>query len=286
MGGPLRRWIDLHLHSTASDGHYAPAKLVEMAAVRGLAAIALTDHDTIDGLPEAAEAASQHQIEFVSGVEIEAAHGRKRLHLLGYGFDPDWPELREALASMLEQRHARNRRIIARLNELGVEIDYESVQKRARGAVGRPHIADELMRRRVVSGFQQAFSKYLGNEAPAYIPREAIDSSAAIAMIRKAGGTVSLAHPGRVTVSSHLELATLIADLRDQGLSAIEVLHPDHNDAQVRHFGELAERFNLRPSGGSDFHSLGRAVHRGVGFAKRRVPYDWLECLRASPHTR
>ena len=281
MGGPARRWIDLHLHSTASDGRYRPAKVVEMAAARGLAAIALTDHDTIDGLKEAAAAATEAGIEFINGVEVEAAHGRKRLHLLAYDFDPESPDLRAELAAMVGQRHLRNRRIIGRLNELGVEIEYESVLRLAGGSVGRPHIAEELVRCGAVSSFQQAFSKFLGNEAPAYVPRVAIDTAEAMSLIRKAGGVVSLAHPGRISVASSLELATLVADLRDQGLAAIEVLHPDHNEAQVRQFTELARRYDLPLTGGSDFHSLGKAVHRGVGFAKRRAPYEWLENLRS-----
>src|ERR1043166_1713825 len=201
MGDRQRRWIDLHLHSTASDGRYPPAKVVELAAARNLSAIAVTDHDTIDGLAEAATAARGARIEFINGVEIEAAHGRRRLHLLAYDFDPGSSLLRKALAALIEQRHARNRQIIARLNELGVEIEYEPIVERAKGsAIGRPHIAEELVRHRAVSSFQQAFSKYLGNEAPAYVPREAIETARAISIMGQAGGLVSLAHPGRVKV--------------------------------------------------------------------------------------
>ncbi|MBI5764454.1 MAG: PHP domain-containing protein [Planctomycetes bacterium] len=278
---PARRWIDLHLHSMASDGRYAPCKVMEMAAARGLSAVSLTDHDATAGLAEAEDAATQLGMEFVPGIEMEAEYGRHRLHILGYFIDATNAGLVDALAKMVVNRHARNEEIIARLRCMGVVIDYRAICKRHAGAaIGRPHIADELIRQRAVSSFQQAFSRYLGNEAPAYVPRVAPTGAEVIRIIREAGGVASLAHPGRIKTSSHLELATMVRDLRDGGLSAIEISHPDHNDATAKLAAELAARFELLTTGGSDFHTLGTAVTRGTGFAKRRVPYEWLERLR------
>lgn len=283
MTVPARRWIDLHLHSTASDGRYAPGKVMEMAAARGLSAVALTDHDTTAGLAEAEGAATRLGMEFVPGIEMEAEYGHHRLHILGYFIDVANTGLVGALAQMVTNRHARNEEIIARLGQVGVVVEYRAICERHAGAaIGRPHIADELIRQRAVSSFQQAFSRFLGNDAPAYVPRVAPSGAEVIRIIRGAGGVASLAHPGRIKASSHLELATMVRDLREAGLGAIETSHPDHNEATARFVGELAARFDLLTTGGSDFHTLGTAVTRGTGFAKRRVPYEWLERLRDS----
>lgn len=283
MTVPARRWIDLHLHSTASDGRYAPSKVMEMAAARGLSAVSLTDHDTTAGLVDAESAATRLGLEFVPGIEMEAEYGHHRLHILGYFIDPTNTRLVEALARMVTNRHARNEEMIARLKRMGVEIDYRAIcDRHPNAAIGRPHIADELIRMRAVSSFQQAFSRYLGNDAPAYVPRVAPTAAEVIRIIRGVGGIASLAHPGRIRTSSQLELATMVRDLGEAGLGAIEILHPDHNDSTLKLIADLAERFGLLTTGGSDFHTLGTAVTRGTGFAKRRVPYEWLERLRAA----
>lgn len=256
---------------------------MEMAAARGLSAVSLTDHDTTAGLVVAESAATRLGLEFVPGIEMEAEYGHHRLHILGYFIDPTNTRLVEALARMVTNRHARNEEMIARLARLGVVVDYRAICERNAGAaIGRPHIADELIRMRAVSSFQQAFTRYLGNDAPAYVPRDAPTAAEVIRIIRGVGGVASLAHPGRIRTSSHLELATLVRDLGEAGLGAIETLHPDHNDSTLKLIADLAERFGLLTTGGSDFHTLGTAVTRGTGFAKRRVPYEWLERLRAA----
>ncbi len=281
MAATARRWIDLHLHSTASDGKYAPSRVMEMAHARGLSAVALTDHDTTDGVEEARQAAVRLGMEFVPGIEMEAVYGRHRLHILGYYIDPTGSPFINALKGIVAKRHQRNEAIIERLRSMGIDIVYETVCERHPGSIiGRPHIADELIRLQAVSSFQQAFSKYLGNDAPAYVPRDAPSAANVIETIRAAGGVASLAHPGRITTTSHLELTTMIRDLCEAGLIGIETLHPDHNDATLKAMSDFATRYDLCPTGGSDFHTLGTAVTRGVGFAKRRVHYELLERLR------
>jgi len=281
MSDNTRRWIDLHLHSTASDGAHPPAMVVELSHVRGLSAIALTDHDTVAGLDEAQQAARRTGIDFIPGIELEATFRKKRLHLLGYFIDPSSETLTTSLTDMIRWRHERNEQIVAKLKSLGITLDYEAIRARhPNAAIGRPHIADELMRQHVVSGFQQAFTRYLGSDAPAYVPRRSLEADQAIDIIRRAGGVASLAHPSRVNCQSTLELSTLVSGLVDVGLGAIEVQHPDHSPEQSQLYAGLADRYRLAMTGGSDFHSLGRTISRGTGFAKLRVPEEWLHALR------
>lgn len=281
MNAP-RRFIDLHMHSSASDGAYAPAKLMNMAADRGLAAVALTDHDSVDGLAESARAAAERGLEFVPGIELAARHGRHEVHLLGLFIDPAQSTVLEALAGVRERRHVRNRAIIARLGSLGVRIDYDELARRMpHASIGRPHIADELVRLGTVHDRQQAFARFLGAGAAAYVPRELSSSGEVIALIHAAGGVAVVAHPGRLEHGSSLELETLIRALADRGLDGLEVIHSDHSPAQHELLGAIARRAGLALSGGSDFHRLPVRETRGAGFGGVKAPYEWLAGLAA-----
>lgn len=275
------RWADLHMHSTASDGGYAPAKLMSMAAARRLAAVALTDHDTIDGLTEAAQAATTHGMEFVPGIELEARQGRRIVHILGYFIDATSPALLRALADERQRRDQRNREIVARLAALGIRLDYDALVNANGGRpLGRPHLANELVSLGIVSSFRQAFARYLGSSAATYVPHVVREANEAIAMIRAAGDVASLAHPSRVGCETSLELENVVRRLGEAGLAALEVSHPDVTGEFARTCERLARKLDLAPTGGSDFHRFVGAERSGTGFYGHRVPCEWIASLR------
>ncbi len=280
MSRPPRRWIDLHLHSTASDGAFAPAKLIEMAKARNLSAVALTDHETTAGLAEAAVAAASAGIEFVPGIEVAAEHARGTMHILGYFIVTDSKPLEALLSRILAKRRERNDAILGRLTELGIELDRERLDQSADGPLlTRPHIARALMHCGAAGSFKEAFDRYLADGAAAWVPRELPSAEEIIHAIRKASGIASLAHPSMLGHASHLELETVLRRLCDAGLQAVEVYHPNHTSQQTRLFVEMAARFDLSVTGGSDFHAFD--AHRdGCGFGKIRTPYAFLAPLR------
>ncbi len=280
MAMESRRWIDLHMHSTASDGVYPPTKLMEIARDRGLSAVALTDHDTVSGLDAASERAREVGLEFVSGIELAAARDRGALHILGYFINPQCPALLTLLDRIVSLRNQRNHDVIARLADLGIDIDHERLNMRA-GAdvIGRPHIAAEMVRCGISNDMRHAFNHYLGRGKPAFVERQTVSAEEAIAVIREAGGVASLAHPSQLGCETLLELETVCHRLVSAGLTAIEVNHPDHGPRDIERFSEIAARFDLARTGGSDFHRFGPAGGHGIGFGKRRTPYSWLDLL-------
>ncbi|HEX8342511.1 MAG TPA: PHP domain-containing protein [Tepidisphaeraceae bacterium] len=264
---------DLHCHSTASDGTLSPAALVEAAAAAGVRALALTDHDTVAGVAEAATAAGQLGIDFIPGIEISAEYPAPgTLHILGYGIDPRSENLTNLTATLRDGRDTRNPRIVAKLGEIGVAITMDEVQAAAGGdVIGRPHIAAVLLRKGYVSSIKQAFDKYLAQGAPAYFDKERLSPKRALAEIHAAGGVAVLAHPTQLRTGNSAELARAVKDLVDLGLAGIEVLHSDHTPSDVAAFEALARRFGLVATAGSDFHGgnkpsigLGRAAGRPI----------------------
>jgi len=248
--------IDLHCHSTASDGTLPPAQVVRLAVESGLSALALTDHDTIAGVAEAAAEAARFNLDFLPGIEISCEYPHPgTMHLLGYGVNPASPVLRDLTTTLLAGRDNRNPKIIARLNELGVAITMEEVRQESGGTVmGRPHIAAILKRKGYVTSVKQAFDKYLAPGGLAYFDKERLTAKAAIAMVIECGGLPVLAHPVQLRTSNDAELERVIKDLIDVGLAGIEVIHSDHDDVLVTKYNQLAERYNLLKTGGSDFH--------------------------------
>ncbi len=264
---------DLHLHSTASDGMLSPARVVTLALEHGLLAVALTDHDTVDGLPEARRAAEGDGLDFVPGIEISCEAGGVEVHLLGYLIDEENAPLRKSLAESREQRAGRGRAMVARLNALNVAIRFEDVEREARGGVvGRPHVARALVASGAVASEDEAFRRYLRNGAPAYVPKEGLTSAEAIRLVRGAGGAVVLAHPGLYSGTD------LVPRLVGEGLAGIEVWHPKHGIEQTRRLVETAERLGLVATGGSDFHDPASGSFPGLA----GVPIATIERLRAA----
>lgn len=268
--------VDLHLHSTASDGAYTPEEVVEIAVGKNLTAIALTDHDTIDGTQPARIAAGE-RLEVLSGVELSAEDETADRHILGYLFRLDRTS---ALYRMcIENKQARVRRIeamIARLAALGVEVPLDEVLALANsGAVGRPHLARVMLRRGVVATLQQAFDRYIGDDGPAYVPHHRLDPAQAIALIHDAGGVAVLAHPGR-----YPDYNAIIEELIPLGLDGIEVYYPDHTPEIVGQLRRIAQARDLIMTAGSDFHRRAADGSAPVGTAAYPAELDILAALR------
>ncbi|MFW6060437.1 MAG: PHP domain-containing protein [Phycisphaeraceae bacterium] len=277
------RSCDLHLHSTASDGTDAPAALAALARDAGLSAFALTDHDTTAGLSDAAAAAEAIGIPFVPGIELSAdptlggaAEARGTLHVLGYFVRHDDPQLQQLEEWLREARAQRNPRIIERLNELGVDIDNDEVEAVAGGqVVGRPHIAQVLVKKGYVRSVHEAFARYIGEGAVAHVRKDRLAAADAIAAIHHAGGLAALAHPVQLHLPDPEELEPIVARLVMLGLDGIETHHSDHTAADVKRFERIAKRHGLVTTGGSDYHGTRKATHLG----EPRVPLAVYEAL-------
>ncbi|MCL2647546.1 MAG: PHP domain-containing protein [Phycisphaerales bacterium] len=285
----MTQFVDLHTHSTASDGTYSPTELIRAAKACGLAGIALTDHDTGNGLKEAVAEAEKVGMRFVPGIEISAEFPLPgTLHILGHFVDPDAPGLHRMSKILLESRNARNPLIVRRLNELGCKITMEQVrgvatEKVPVGAavvVGRPHIAEALVRAGCVASIRQAFDVYLGTTGSAYFPKERLTPRQAIECIHEAGGLATVAHPVQLRCENAAHLATIVNHLAEAGLDGIEVWHSDHNNRAVTLMLELAEKYHLVPTGGSDFHGRHKAdVVLGHGRRNVKVAVEALDRL-------
>jgi hypothetical protein len=276
-------FVDLHSHSTASDGTLAPAEVARLAVRNGLSAWALTDHDTIAGIAEAAAEALKLGLDFLPGIEISAEFPQPgTLHLLGYGIDPASDVLAGMTKSLLAGRDNRNPKIVERLRELNVAITMEEVEAEAGGAViGRPHIAAILTRKGYVSSIKQAFDKYLAPGGLAYFDKERLTPRQAIEMIRDSGGVAVLAHPVQLRLQNDARLDRVVKDLTDLGLSGIEVIHSDHDAALVEKYADIARRYGLLKTGGSDFHGTNKSKI-DLGEANgRRIPREFYEQLIA-----
>ncbi|MFO7936802.1 MAG: PHP domain-containing protein [Kiritimatiellia bacterium] len=251
--------IDLHIHSTFSDGSETPEDIVERGRRLGLSAIALTDHDNMAGVPAFMEACRDKGITGLPGVEVSAAlddrYGdNSTLHILGYGPDCQDVQMRELLSRVLDGRAWRNERIIARLSDLGVELDWDEVEACAgEDVIGRPHIAQAMVDREYVSTVQEAFDRYLAKGAPAYVDRYRLYPEEAARMITDAGGLIFCAHPF-TWINDEKELERELRAFKDLGLAGVEVWHSDHTDEQIVALLRIAKKLDLMVSGGSDYH--------------------------------
>jgi predicted metal-dependent phosphoesterase TrpH len=246
--------IDLHSHSTASDGSYAPAALVGMALERGLSALALTDHDSVAGLPEAEAAASGSSLRIIRGVEIEVSFEPGEFHLLGLRLEDLGGELAEVLSRLAAARVARNGRILDKMREAGFGASMEELRAVAgEGAAGRPHIATLLVERKAVRTRQEAFDKYLGKGRPFYAPKECLELGEAMRVVKEAGGLAVVAHPLSLFVSWG-RLASLMDEWKELGIDGIEAFHPTAKLGQCRRVEKLARERGFRVTAGSDFH--------------------------------
>lgn len=269
--------IDLHLHTTASDGTLSPAALVRRAAEAGLTILSVTDHDTVAGLPEARATASSRGIRLIDGIEITAVEGTRDVHMLAYFFDPENPALLDFLAAQRADRVRRVEEMAARLHALGAPIDssrlLQAVAREPGRSVGRPQLAAALVAAGFAESRDDAFDRLLGDDAPAYVPRRGATPGEVIALVAAAGGIVSLAHPGLLGQDA------IVPRLANEGLAAIEVCHSDHDAADERHYRELAASLGTAVSGGSDFH--GDSAHRTATIGVVTLPPEDLARLEA-----
>jgi len=276
--------IDLHCHSTASDGTLPPAQVVRLAIDRGLSALSLTDHDTIAGVDEAATEARKLGLDFIPGIEISAEFPHPgTMHLLGYGVDPQSPTLRDLTKTLLAGRDNRNPKIIAKLQQLGVDITMDELTREAGGKVlGRPHIAAILHRKGYVSSIKQAFDKYLAPGGLAYFDKERLTPAQAVQMIIDSGGIPVLAHPIQLRYQNDAQLERIVKDLIDLGLRGIEVMHSDHNAKLVEQYTALADRYHLLKTGGSDFHGSNKSNIQLGDANGRRIPREFFDALQSA----
>lgn len=249
--------IDLHMHSTASDGTVAPSQLPALAKKAGLTAIALTDHDTTAGHGACHRACKKAGVEFVPGVEFSCKRGaeRGRLHMLGYFIDGGHAAIEAICAELNEARESRAPEMVAALQEIGVDVTLDEIRRVAAGApIGRPHMASVLVTKGYAKSINDAFKKYLGLGAPAYRRKDTLDADRAIDAIHAAGGLAVLAHPIQLRYQDADHLESIVRALVDVGLDGLEIWHPDHSAANVRTYADLSERYALLKTGGSDFH--------------------------------
>ena len=267
--------IDLHTHSTASDGTDSPVELVRKATQAHLAVLALTDHDTLDGLEAAQQEAERQGITFVRGCEISTATPWGEAHFLGLWIPDDKEKtasLEAALAEVRKKRKERNIHIAEKLQELGMDVTYEAAAALAGGrVVGRPHFAELLCRMGVVENRREAFKRFLGKDGLAFVPRQLMSPEKAVTLLKDAGALVSMAHP-RLLHAPVEELDSLVAQLKDKGLDALEAYHSEHDAGDVRICVEIAARHHLQLSGGSDYHGDAKPkIYIGRGKGNLRV---------------
>ncbi len=268
----MERFVDLHVHTTCSDGVFRPEEVVRMAAEAGLEVIAITDHDTVDGVKRALEAGRKEGVEVIPGVELSARAGPSDIHILGYYVDIEDPQFREWMEKLRRERWERARKIVEKLNILGVGLRFDTVLEVAGEAViGRPHIADALVREAWVASYNEAFQKYIGYDGPAYLPKYEISPEEGIEIIRKAGGIPVFAHPGTARRDE------LIPGMVRAGLMGIEAFHPLHPPEACRYYQNLARKYGLLYTGGSDFHGSDR---RMAPLGSQRVSYDVFQTLK------
>lgn len=272
---------DLHAHTTASDGILTPAELVDLASARGLDVIAVTDHDSTEGVESALQRAAQTSVEVWAGVEISTDIPGSEIHMLGYFVDHHEPSFQQTLSNLRESRYGRAQRIVEKLAELGVPIEFERVRQLAgTGAIGRPHIAQALVERGYVATMRDAFDRYLGRNAPAYVERYKLTPSEAVRLIRSAGGLASLAHPIYIGTASQsggaFSLDGILPELLEAGLGGIESYYPDFSPELTEYLVGLCARYNLIPTGGSDFHGGNHSADLG----SVTVPDSTIERLR------
>lgn len=264
---------DLHTHSTASDGQYTPSELVRLAQSRGIGVLALTDHDTLDGLEEAVQAGNALGLRVVPGVELGAREHRN-LHILGYQVRLDAPELQKMCAELKRGRDERKYRMIAFLREKGVVLSLAEVEELAGGEIiARPHFAQAMVRRGYVQTTREAFDRYLDTEEYQRIERPKPDARTCVETIKGAGGKVSLAHPYQVGLDD-VSLEALVKKLAGYGLDALECYYPKHTPEQQAFYLRLAQKYHLHMTGGSDFH--GERVKPDISLAKIPLELGWL----------
>lgn len=262
----MHQRIDLHTHSTASDGTLTPTELMRAAKAAGLSAIALTDHDTFEGLPEARAEAERLGIELVPGCELSLDYGSHPTHLLALFVDERPGNVAQELTRVRTARAVRNLSMLEKLKSVGVHLKLSEVERHATGVVGRPHMAQAMMAQGVVRSFEEAFARFLGSGGLAYVPKAKLSPREAIGAIHADGGLAVLAHPYLLSQKQR-QIEPILAELAALGLDGVEVYYTEHSDKYTAMVEEMAQRLGLLMSGGSDFHGT---VKPGVALGKGR----------------
>ncbi len=264
--------VDLHMHSTYSDGQLEPAALIDLAVRKGLAAVALSDHDCLDGISEYEEAAEITGLETVSAVELSCIHRGRDLHILGYGVDDEDGPLQEMLRRFCETRENRGLKIVEKLGAMGIELDAREILERSgAGALGRPHIAEALIKGGYARDFNEVFRKYIGEDCPAYVEKYKMSPADAVSYIHDAGGLAFVAHPG-----FYLDDMEGFNELLEEDFDGVEVYHSQHTPEAAARLVRITEERGLLKSGGSDFH--GFAGRDSLG--EPHVPYEFFARIR------
>lgn len=265
---------DLHLHTLHSDGTFTPQELVERAKKLKLAAISITDHDAVEAIPLAGEAAAG-ALEVIPGIELTAAFRDREIHILGYGLNAEDPALRTFLGQMRRQRVNRIQAMIDRLGGHGIQVTLEQVRAIAgEGSVGRPHLAEALVKNGAVRSMEEAFQRFIGDHAPCFVKAATLTVPDAVRWIRQTGGVAVVAHPHRIVEDAWFP------ELIDAGVQGIEVYHSDHSPAVTKKYRKLAEAHHLLITGGSDCHGMRRAGGPAIGTVT--IPYELVEELKAA----
>lgn len=289
------RFVDLHVHSTKSDGSYSPTELVDYAIEKGLSAFALTDHDSVDGIEEAMEYAKKlcHQAaavsdeaaakvpEVIPGIEFSTEYQGKDVHIVGLYIDIHYPAFEKHLKDFVESRDIRNEKMCQSLQSIGMDITYTKLQEAFPGAViTRAHYAKYMLNRGYIKSMNEAFERYIGDHSPHFIPREKVTPEQAVELILAAGGIPILAHPVLYHMSD-ARLEELVVKLKAAGLAGIEAIYSTYSPVEERQIRKLADKYDLLISGGSDFHGDNKpGLDLAVGYGKLYVPYEVLENIK------
>ena len=280
--------IDLHCHSTASDGTLSPKELVQLAGTVPLTALALTDHDTVDGLPEFLAAAKDApKIECIPGIEFSCQlESGDTCHIVGLYIDGACGELQEACKQYIIWREERNQMVLAKLNELGYHIkmeDLENARVEGEGVIGRPHIAAALVAKGYFKKNKKAFDGLIGRGRPAYVPRKVLPAPRCLKAIHAAGGLAIWAHPMTSASMTYSKCERIIGELKASGLDGIEAYYTEHNELQTKNVIEIAKKLGLLVSGGADFHGENQpSIHLGTGYGGLRIPDSLLPPIKAA----
>lgn len=273
--------IDLHVHSTASDGTLTPSELALYAKSKGLSAIALTDHDTIDGIKECQEKGLEIGVSVIPGIEFSADFYGKELHILGYYLDPYHPHLKKKLEELVKARHTRNQEMLDKLATLGFPLTYEALYDGCSDTtiLTRAHFAKAMLKKDYISDRKEAFSLYIGDGKPAYVPKKRFTTKECIDLIHEAGGLAVLAHP--MLYGYHQKDVTqLIRGLSSEGLDGVECIYSTHSKDEENHLLQVCSNLKLFPTGGSDFHGNNKPlIDLGSGYGELSISYKILETM-------
>jgi len=275
-------YVDLHTHTTASDGTLSPKELVELAKRCGLSGIAITDHDTIDGLEEGLATGKRTGIEVMTGVEISAEPEKGTLHILGYGIDHKNPKLNKVLGDLIKSRNNRNERIITKLKEQGIDINIGEVESVAGGEViGRPHFAKIMINKGYARNTKEVFDVYLGRGGKCYLDKERLTLQKSVELIKESGGVPVLAHPSTLGIKDESELRKALKKMRDIGIEGIEAYYSEHSTKQTSFLLAAAEDMGMLITGGSDFHGENKPnTALGTGKKGLKIPYKCFQDLK------